>query len=103
MRSYHDGILSQCRTIVLFNQCAFFKKTVIHQENGKIFVIKAHNLSDKNKYIVAALLNGVRYVNAFIEHADIVNGGELILEMGAVPSVNWGTKIVPPSKSDVGQ
>jgi putative alpha-1,2-mannosidase len=81
----------------------FFKKTVIHQENSKIFVIKAHNLSDKNKYIVAALLNGVRYEKAFIEHADIVNGGELILEMGAVPTVNWGTKIVPPSKSDVGQ
>jgi predicted alpha-1,2-mannosidase len=81
----------------------FFKQTVIHQENGKDFVIKAHKLSDKNKYIVAASLNGVRYEKAWIEHDDIVNGGELILEMGAKPSVNWGTKIVPPSKSDVGQ
>jgi predicted alpha-1,2-mannosidase len=79
----------------------FFKQTVIHQENGKDFVIKAHKLSDKNKYIVAASLNGVRYEKAWIEHNDIVNGGELILEMGSVPSVNWGTKIVPPSKSDV--
>ncbi|MBA4318005.1 MAG: hypothetical protein C0412_06360 [Flavobacterium sp.] len=66
----------------------FFKKKVIHQENGKIFVIKAHNLSDKNKYIVTALLKGIRYEKAFIEHANIVNGGELILEMGAVPSAN---------------
>jgi len=88
MRSYHDGILSQCRTIVLFNQYAFFKKTIIHQENGKIFVIKAHNVSDKNKYIVAALLNGVRYEKAWIGRNDIVKGGELILEMGAVPSAN---------------
>jgi len=52
---------------------------------------------------VAALLNGVRYEKSWIEHNDIVNGGELILEMGSVPSVNWGTKIVPSSKSDVGQ
>jgi putative alpha-1,2-mannosidase len=66
----------------------FFKKTVIHQENGKIFVIKAHNVSDKNKYIVAALLNGVRYEKAWIEHNNIVKGRELILEMGAVPSAN---------------
>jgi putative alpha-1,2-mannosidase len=66
----------------------FEKETVIHQENGEIFVIKVHNLSNKNKYIVTALLKGIRYEKAFIEHANIVNGGELILEMGAVPSAN---------------
>lgn len=76
----------------------FFKKRIIHHEKGKIFVIKAPPLSDKNKYIVAALLNGVRYEKSCIEHNDIVNVEELILEMGAFPFVNWGTKIVPPPK-----
>ncbi len=85
-------------TILLFNQYTFFKKTLIHQENGKIFVIKAHNLSVKNKYIVTALLNGVQYEKAWIMHGDIVNGGESILEIGAKPSVDWGTKIALPSK-----
>jgi putative alpha-1,2-mannosidase len=79
----------------------FFKKILIHQENGKTFEIKAPNLSGKNKYIVGVLLNGIRYDKAWIEHQDIVNGGELILEMGAEPSSTWGTKLVPPSKSDV--
>ena len=76
----------------------FFKKTLIHQENGKIFVIIARNLSGKNKYIVAALLHGIRYGKTWIMYGDIVNGGESILEMGAKPSVDWGTKIAPPSK-----
>lgn len=80
----------------------FFKQTVIHQENGKDFVIKAHNLSDKNKYITAASLNGVRYEKAWIEHDDILKGGELILQMDSEPSTIWGTKLVPPSKSDAG-
>lgn len=39
-----------------------------------------------------------RYEKAWIEHGDIVNIGELILEMGAKPSVDWGTKTAPPSK-----
>ena len=78
----------------------YFKQTVIHQENGKDFTIKAKNLSDKNKYIKSVLLNGVPFENAFIEHQDIVKGGVLEFEMAATPSKTWGTKQVPPSKSD---
>lgn len=78
----------------------YFKQTVIHQENGKDFTIKAKNLSDKNKYIKSVLLNGKPFENAFIEHSDIVKGGVLEFEMAAMPSKTWGTKQVPPSKSD---
>ncbi|MES2239637.1 MAG: GH92 family glycosyl hydrolase [Bacteroidota bacterium] len=78
----------------------YFKQTVIHQENGKDFTIKAKNLSDKNKYIKSVLLNGLPFENAFIEHQDIVKGGVLEFEMAATPSKTWGTKQVPPSKSD---
>lgn len=76
-----------------------FKRTVIHQENGKVFVIKANNLSDKNKYIYSATLNGQPFNRSWIEHSDIANGGELVLEMRGIPS-EWGSVSIPPSVSD---
>lgn len=78
----------------------FVKRTVLHQENGKDFIISTKNFAAENMYIRSATLNGKSYALAYIEHQDIVNGGELVLEMGASPSAEWGTKIVPPSVSD---
>jgi predicted alpha-1,2-mannosidase len=78
----------------------YFEKTIIHQENGKDFTIRTINLSAKNKYIKSATLNGQQLDKAFIDHSDIVAGGELVLTMDAVPSTVWGTKILPPSKSN---
>ncbi|MFT3738306.1 MAG: GH92 family glycosyl hydrolase [Breznakibacter sp.] len=77
----------------------YFKKTVIHQENGKDFSIIANNLNDKNKHIKSAILNGVPFEKAWITHQDIEQGGTLILEMAGKPSATWGTT-PPPSKSD---
>ena len=74
------------------------KRSVLHQPSGKDFVITAKNLSDKNKYIKAAWLNGKAFNQAWIEHQDIVNGGELVLEMSATASA-WGSGVLPPSKS----
>jgi predicted alpha-1,2-mannosidase len=78
----------------------YFRQTIIHQENGNDFTIVAKNLSEKNKYIVSATLNGKPFSKSWIEHQDIVDGGSLILEMGESTSVTWGTAILPPSKSD---
>jgi predicted alpha-1,2-mannosidase len=78
----------------------YFKQTVIHQENGKDFTIIAKNLSEKNRYIKSATLNGKPFTQAWIEHQDIANGGNLVFEMDAAPSGSWGTTIIPPSKSD---
>jgi len=71
------------------------KQTTLHQENGKDFKIVAQGLSEKNMYIRSAKLNGKSFDQAWINHEDILNGGELILEMDAKPSA-WGTKILPP-------
>jgi len=60
----------------------------------------AKNLSEKNKYIVSATLNGKPFNKSWIEYQDIVDGGSLVLEMGESPSTTWGTAILPPSKSD---
>lgn len=71
--------------------------TTLQLEEGKNFKIIAKNLSDKKKYIKSASLNGKPYNQAWILHKDIVNGGELILEMDSKPSA-WGTTILPPTK-----
>ncbi len=78
----------------------FVKQTVIHQENGKDFTITAKNFSAENKFIKSATLNGIPFNKSWIEHKDIMNGGELILEMGVTASTVWGMQQLPPSKSD---
>lgn len=73
------------------------KETTLQLEAGKSFKISTKNLSDKKRYINSATLNGKPYNKAWILHEDIVNGGELILEMASKPSA-WGTTILPPTK-----
>lgn len=73
------------------------KETTLKLENGTYFKISAKKMSDKNRYIKSALLNGKPYNKAWILHDDVAKGGELILEMDSKPSA-WGTTIVPPTK-----
>ena len=74
----------------------YFKQTVIHLENGTHFKLVAKNLSAKNIFIKSATLNGKSFNQAWIEHQDIVNGGELIFEMDSKPSSSWGKTVLPP-------
>jgi predicted alpha-1,2-mannosidase len=71
------------------------KQTVFNFEDGRKFTITARNFSPKNHYIKAATLNGKPFDQAWIEHADMVAGGELLLEMDAKPS-GWGSEKLPP-------
>jgi predicted alpha-1,2-mannosidase len=63
----------------------------INLESGKIFTIKAKNLSDKNNYIQSAILNGENYSKSYIKHETIMNGGELVYVMGDKPNKSWGS------------
>lgn len=49
---------------------------------GGKFVIKTINNSPDNMYVRSAKLNGKPYTLPYIMHSDIMQGGELILEMG---------------------
>ena len=71
--------------------------TTLQLEEGKTFKISTKNLSDKNKYVKSALLNGKPFNQAWILHEDLVKGGVLIFEMDSKPSA-WGTTILPPTK-----
>jgi putative alpha-1,2-mannosidase len=65
-----------------------FKEAKIKLENGKIFTIKASNVSDKNIYTKSTALNGKRLSEPNIEHQDLMNGGVLDFQMSPVPVKN---------------
>jgi putative alpha-1,2-mannosidase len=57
---------------------------------GGKFIIRAEGAGDGLRYIKSARLNGRDYSRAFISHADLVAGGELVLEMSDRPNKAWG-------------
>jgi hypothetical protein len=68
-----------------------FERVTLKLENGNEFIIEAANISDENKYIQTATLNGTVYPNCFINHQTIMDGGLLQFEMGNKPNKSWGT------------
>lgn len=78
-----------------------FDQATIHMGNGKTFKIIAHNNSEKNIYIQSAYLNDKTWNKPWFSHADIANGGQLVLNMGPLPNKKWGSApdAAPPSLS----
>ncbi|WP_439128891.1 GH92 family glycosyl hydrolase [Polaribacter sp.] len=76
-----------------------FNKATINLENGKTFTVEAKNQSTENKYIKSVRLNGDDYEYSYINHQDIIDGGNLVFELTNQPT-NWGTKdeFIPSSK-----
>jgi len=79
-----------------------FARTTIRMGNGKTFAVVANHVSARNKYILSAQLNGKPLQRAWFRHADIAEGGTLVLEMGDHPNLQWGSAPdqEPPSMSD---
>jgi len=57
---------------------------------GKTFTIEAKNASRNNKYIQSAVLNGTPLQSFRFPASELLKGGNLVLEMGAIPNMNWG-------------
>ncbi len=78
-----------------------FEKSVINLGGGKTFVVEARNVSEKNKYIQSAMWNGIPLDRPWFEHAELVKGGRLVLDMGSRPNKKWGCapEAAPPSMS----
>lgn len=68
------------------------RSTTFSVGEGKTFSIVADNLSDTNRHIIAATLNGKPYNFSTLRHSDIISGGELRLKMGPKPS-GWGKRM----------
>lgn len=68
-----------------------FREVRFNLENGKSFVVRAVNRSERNVYIQSAKLNGKVYNKSFLSHQDLMNGGEIVFTMGPRPNMKWGT------------
>ncbi len=66
-----------------------FERTRIKVVDGREFEIDAAVVSDANRYIQSATLNGKPLTRAFLYHSELMGGGKLVLQMGAKPS-QWG-------------
>ena len=69
-----------------------FERSSITMGNGKVFTVLANHVSAQNKYIQSATLNNKLWSKPWFSHADIVDGGTLVLEMGDRPNVMWGSR-----------
>ncbi len=74
----------------------YFDKVTLHLENGKDLVIEAKNNAPENDYIQSMTWDGKAYNNCFIDHANLLNGGHIVFEMGSEPST-WGVDSDPMS------
>lgn len=57
------------------------KESKITLANGKVLVIKAPKLNEKNTFVKSVKLNGNELTNYRITHQQILEGGELVFEM----------------------
>ena len=57
-------------------------KVTLNLANDKIFTMTARNLSRENKYVKSVMMNGKEITDWKIRHVDVMNGGELVFEMG---------------------
>jgi predicted alpha-1,2-mannosidase len=84
--------------VYLLGSPIFSKISMQLGDSGKKFVIDAQGLSEANRYVQSATLNGKKWEKAWFQHADIINGATLVLKMGPEPS-KWGSTNPPPSLS----
>lgn len=70
---------------------------------GKEVTIKTVNNSAQNIYIQSASLNGEPLDKFWVKRNSLINGGELILEMGPEPSIDERSQNLPPSMSLSGE
>ena len=59
----------------------FVEEAIITLPGNKKLTVKAVGLSEKNIYIQSVLLNGKTVTTPFLDHSDIISGGELIFRM----------------------
>jgi predicted alpha-1,2-mannosidase len=69
-----------------------FDEVRINLENGKHFVIKAQRKNPASYFVTSTKLNGKVSTRSYLQHTDIMKGGELDFILGAQPDKSWGTR-----------
>ena len=62
----------------------------VHLGNGKTLEIKAPAVSDSCRYVQKVTLNGQEITKLYLTHAELMQGGELVFEMGPEPNITRG-------------
>ena len=70
-----------------------FPELRLNLENGRSFLIEARDVSAENIFIQSATLNGQPYHKSYLLHQDLMNGGELVFQMGPRPNLSWGSQM----------
>lgn len=68
----------------------------IRLDANRTFTIEARGASAENVYVRVASLNGITLGRAWLTHAEIAQGGKLVLQMSNKPA-EWGRGKRPPS------
>lgn len=68
-----------------------FKKTTLQLENGKQLIINASNNSETNKYVNELKWDNALHTKNYINHFDVLKGGELNFDMTSSPNLKRGT------------
>lgn len=77
-----------------------FKKSTLHFENGKDFIVESLDNTASTPYIQSATLNNKVYGKSFIRYGDLQTGGVLSLKMSEQALAQWGkAKSDSPSTS----
>jgi len=81
---------------------SLFDKVEIDVGDGKSFVVRSRYNIAENKYVQAASLNDEPLTRSYLRHYEIMDGGELRLQMGPLPNyLHWSdADAFPPSASD---
>ncbi len=70
-----------------------FDEATLKLPGDKSMRIATKNNSDKNIYIQRITLNGKPYTKTYITYADLMQGGDLVFEMGSTPSTTYGKQL----------
>jgi predicted alpha-1,2-mannosidase len=63
-----------------------FKKATVELPNGKLLTINAPNNSPGNKYVQNIMFNNKPYLNHWVDHNSLKQGGALFFNMNAKPA-----------------
>ena len=66
-----------------------FPEVRMRLENGKVFMVKAPGLDDKNIYVRSVKIDGRPYHKSYITHEQIMAGAVVEFEMGDEPGECW--------------
>ncbi|WP_238398505.1 GH92 family glycosyl hydrolase [Edaphobacter sp. 12200R-103] len=69
----------------------FVNRATIQLPNGKTFRVVSENMSAANHYVEGVTLNGAKLDRSYLQHSEIMNGGELRFVMGPKPNRMWAT------------